>query len=152
MAYERYEQPSREPTLGALGLAPTGTAIASKAGGAYASTAAAGLATYMGAGAAAGPIGMAVGLVVGLVLTKLLHKDYLNVAAMNAAEANEIAAFNQYRAIAGQAAGRAFGLDAMRAVWKGALHSGFFPLNHETQCFHQGCSAHPGNAAATARA
>jgi hypothetical protein len=138
--------------FGALGLDPTaGKVVSSGAGyaagaGATAGAAALGAGGYAAIGAAAGPIGAVVGLVVGIVVTKLLTKNYINVGQMNAAEAAEIAAFNQYRTIAGQAPGRQFGLAAMRAVWKGALHSGFFPLNNETQCFHEGCSAHPGNA------
>jgi hypothetical protein len=131
--------------FGALGQGAA-TAIEAGAAGKGAAVGAASLATYAGAGAVAGPIGMVVGLVVGIVVSKLLTKNYLNVGQMNAAEGNEIAAFNQYRTIMGQAPGRQFGLPAMRAVWKGALHSGFFPLNNETQCFHDGCSAHPGNA------
>jgi hypothetical protein len=138
--------------LGAFGLDPTAGKVASSAGayaagaGATAGAAAMGAGGYAAIGSVAGPIGAVVGLVVGIVLTKLLTKNYLNVGQMNAAEAAEIAAFNQYRTIAGQAPGRQFGLAAMRAVWKGALHSGFFPGNQETQCFHDGCSAHPGNA------
>jgi hypothetical protein len=118
--------------------AKTGTSIAASAG-------ASAIATAAGAGAVAGPIGIAVGAIVGLVAGDLLNKQYLNVADMNATEANEIAAFNAYRAIMGQAPGRQFGLDAMVAVWKGANHSGLFPLNDQVQCFHEGCSAHPGD-------
>lgn len=104
------------------------------------------LATYVGAGAWAGPIGAAAGLVVGLLAGKLLNKQYLNVAEMNAAEDTEVGAFNQYKSVQGQFPGRAVGLEAMRAVWKGALHSGHFPQNNQKQCFHQGCSKYPGNA------
>src|ERR1700731_134880 len=132
--------------FGALGLDPTAGKVASAGAGATAGAAAMGAGGYAAIGAAAGPIGAVVGLVVGIVVTKLLTKNYLNVGQMNAAKAAEISAFNQYRRIAGQAPGRQFGLAAMRAVWKGALHSGFFPRNQETQCFHDGCSAHPGNA------
>jgi hypothetical protein len=128
--------------FGTLGQQSTGNKLVSSGAG----SAAGGAATYALAGSVAGPVGAVVGLVVGIVVTKLLTKNYLNVGQMNAAEGNEIAAFNQYRTIMGQAPGRQFGLPAMRAVWKGALHSGFFPLNQETQCFHDGCSAHPGNA------
>jgi hypothetical protein len=131
--------------LGALG-AGAGAAIAAGAGGKAAAVGATSLATYAGAGAVAGPIGMVVGLVVGIVLSKLLTKNYLNVGQMNEAEGNEIAAFNQYRTIMGQAPGRQFGLPAMVAVWKGALHSGFWPHNQVVQCFHDGCSAHGGDA------
>jgi hypothetical protein len=138
--------------LGAFGLDPTaakaGSAVASYGAGAAATAGATAMGTagYAAIGSVAGPIGAVVGLVVGIVLTKLLTKNYLNVGQMNAAEAAEIAAFNQYRTIAGRAPGRQFGLAAMRAVWKGALHSGFFPKNQALQCFHDGCSAHPGNA------
>src|ERR1700731_3135233 len=135
--------------LGAFPLDPT-AGKAAGAGASYAAgagtTAALGAGGYAAIGAAAGPIGAVVGLVVGIVVTKLLTKNYLNIGQMNAAEAAEIAAFNQYRTVAGRAPGRQFGLAAMRAVWKGALHSGYFPRNQETQCFHDGCSAHPGNA------
>jgi hypothetical protein len=135
--------------FGALGQQSTGNVIVAKAGGTAAGAVAGGaggIVSYAALGSVAGPVGAVVGLIVGIVVTKLLTKNYLNVGQMNSAEAAEIAAFNQYRTIAGQAPGRQFGLAAMRAVWKGALHSGFFPLNQETQCFHDGCSAHPGNA------
>src|ERR1700730_7405903 len=109
--------------FGALGLDPTAGKVVS-AGASYAAgagtTAALGTGGEVALGAAARPIGAVVGLVVGIVVTKLLTKNYLNVGQMNAAEAAEISAFNQYRRIAGQAPGRQFGLAAMRAGGKGA--------------------------------
>jgi hypothetical protein len=139
--------------LGALGAATapiTATTIAKTAGTTAASVGAgagaAAIATAAGYGSIAGPVGTVVGAIVGLVAGDLLAKNYLNVAQMNAAEDNEVAAFNQYKSIQGRVAGRTIGLAAMTAVWKGALHSGYFPLNNQTQCFHEGCSKYPGNA------
>jgi len=90
-------------------------------------------------GSAAGPVGTVVGAVVGLAAAALLSKNYLNVANVNADEDNSVAAFNQYRRVAGRAPGRQFGLAAMRYVWKGALFSGLFPKNNTRLCFHNGC-------------
>jgi hypothetical protein len=147
LPFEAIARGTREPTLGELGAAPVVAQGVSAVAGKAAAVEGTALATYIGAGTAIAPvIGTAVGLVVGLVAGKLLNKNYLNVPAMNAAEGDEIAVFNQYRAIAGQAPGRQYGLAAMTAVWKGALHSGYFPKNNFVQCFHEGCSAHPGNA------
>lgn len=134
--------------LGALGVdtssvaSQAGAAVAGKAAGAGASA----VLTAAGYGSVAGPVGMVVGAVIGLVAGDLLAKNYLNVAQMNAAEANEVGAFNKYKTIMGQAPGRQFGLAAMTAVWKGALHSGYFHINNVKQCFHNGCSTYPGNA------
>src|ERR1700732_124326 len=145
LPFERYAVGVREPTMGALGLAPVASAVVSKGAGMAAAPAAAGVATYVGSGAAAGPIGAAVGLIVGIVATKLLTKNYLNVGAMNADEANQIATFTQYLALQGQAPGRQYGLATMVYIWKGALKSGHFPKNQSIQCFHNGCSAHGGD-------
>jgi len=129
--------------LGALGASPL-TAVGATAAtyGAQAGTSA--LSTALGAGALAGPVGLAVGAIVGLVAGKLLTKNYANVAAMNADQASEVSVFNQYRAIAGRAPGRQYGLPAMRAVWKGALWSGLFPINNTHLCFHEGCVTYAG--------
>lgn len=139
--------------LAGLGADPTVTKAASGVASAattYALAQSGGAALSAGAyatmGSAAGPIGAAVGLIVGIVVTKLLTKNYLNVAQMNAAEDAEVTVWNQYRGIMGKVAGRQIGLPAMRAIWKGALHTGLFHLNNEKQCFHQGCSKYPGNA------
>lgn len=104
----------------------------------------------VGAGASIGTailpgIGTAIGAVLGLVAGSLLNKQYLNVAQANSGEDSSVAAFNQYRAIAGQVAGRQFGVDAMNAVWNGAIYSGLFPLNNQRKCFHEGCLKYPGN-------
>lgn len=98
------------------------------------------------AGAWAGPVGMAAGAVIGLIAGNLLNKKYLDVGGMNNAEDAEVAAFNQYKQLGGTVPGRAIGLSSMTMVWKGALHSGYFPKNNQKQCFHKGCSKYPGNA------
>lgn len=133
--------------LGRLGDSGASTAakgvavsVASKAGGAAAASA-------LGvAGLAAGVVTAGVGLVIAFALGKLLTKNYLNVPAMNASEDQDVAAYNQYLTIMGQAPGRAFGLDAMLAVFRGANHSGLWPANNGVQCFHEGCSKYPGRA------
>lgn len=155
--------------LGALGQGPSTTATleqagkstaisvgAGYAGGAIAGAAfgtaagAGGAAAGAAAGATAGSVvpvvGTIIGAVIGLAVGALLKKNYLNVQEMNANEDQEVAAFKQYQQIMGQAAGRHFGLDVMTVVFKGALHSGFFPGNMVKQCFHNGCSKWPGRA------
>ena len=135
----------RRPHRGFSGLGASAavTTVAAAGAGKAAAVGASALATDIGIGAAAGPIGLVVGAVVGLVAGKLLNPQYLNVAQANATEATYVQAFNQYKTIAGQAAGRTFGLATMVAVWKGAVFAGLFPLNHNQgpQCFHEGCLA-----------
>lgn len=133
--------------LGALG-APSVAAAAGTTAASYAASAAvsSGLtAEFATAGSVAGPIGTAVGAVVGLVASKLLNKQYLNVAQMDANQVAELSAFNQYKAVMGKAPGRQFGLSAMIAVWKGSEHAGFFHLAaSQKQCFHEGCFTYGG--------
>jgi hypothetical protein len=33
----------------------------------------------------------------------------------------------------------------MEAIWRGANHSGLFPLNNAKKCYHNGCSKYPGD-------
>jgi hypothetical protein len=129
--------------MGRIGSAVATTIEVAAAGKAAAAGTSAVLAAA-GVGSAIVPVvGTIVGAVVGLVAGKLLDPNYLNVAQANAVEATYVQAFNQYRTIAGQAAGRTFGLSTMVAVWKGAVFAGLFPLNHNQgpQCFHEGCLA-----------
>lgn len=139
----RPRPPHIRPVLGRLGANAVVSTVGSAAAGKAAGVAASAIATDAGIGAAAGPIGLVVGAVVGLVAGKLLNPQYLNVAQANATEATYVQAFNQYKSIAGRAAGRTFGLPTMVAVWKGAVFSGLFPENHNQgpQCFHEGCLA-----------
>lgn len=123
-----------------------GVSVASKAGGAAASSAAVSSGLVAAGGLAAGAVTLGVGLVIAFALGKLLTKNYLNVPAMNAKEDQDVAAYNQYLTVMGQAPGRAFGLEPMLAVFRGANHSGLFPANNGVQCFHEGCSKYPGRA------
>jgi len=138
-------------SLGALGQDASTVAkgaaisVASKVGGS-AGGAAIGSAVGITGGLALGAVTAGVGLVIAFALGKLLTKNYLNVPQMNAAEDQDVAAYNQYLTVMGQAPGRAFGLDAMMAVFRGANHSGLFPANNGVQCFHEGCSKYPGRA------
>jgi len=131
--------------LGAANVSATQVAktAATSAAGAYVG-AASSAALYAEVGSAAGPIGTAVGAIVGLVAGSLLSKNYLNVANVNAGEAQDLQIFNQYKAIQGQAPGRQFGLPAMRAIWKGALFAGLFPKNNTKLCYHDGCLTYLG--------
>jgi hypothetical protein len=122
-----------------------GISVASKVGGS-AGGAAIGTAVGVTGGIALGALTAGVGLVIAFALGKLLTKNYLNVPAMNGAEDQDVAAYNQYLTIIGQAPGRAFGLAPMLAVFRGANHSGLFPANNGVQCFHEGCSKYPGRA------
>jgi hypothetical protein len=119
--------------------------VGSTAIGAGAKVAGASIATYAGAGSWAGPIGIAVGAIAGVLVTKLLNKQYLNVNELNAGEDARVAAFNQYRNIAGQVSGRNLGLPTMEAIWEGANYSGLFSANNKRQCYHQGCSKYNGD-------
>lgn len=133
----------RPAHLGGLGSS-VATTVAAAGAAKAAAIGASDVAIAAGVGTTIAPvIGTVVGAVIGLVAGKLLNPQYLNVAQANATEATYVAAFNQYRTIAGQAAGRTFGLSTMVAVWKGAVFAGLFPLNHNQgpQCFHEGCLA-----------
>jgi hypothetical protein len=123
-----------------------GVSVASKAAGGAAGSAAVSAGLVTAGGVALGAVTLGVGLVVAFALGKLLTKNYLNVPAMNGAEDQDVAAYNQYLTIMGQAPGRAFGLAPMLAVFRGANHSGAFPSNNGVQCFHEGCSKYPGRA------
>jgi len=128
--------------FGALGLAPVGGQVVSKAasvGVGYE------VSQFAALGSAAGPIGTVVGAIVGLAVGALLTKNYLNVAQANAAEDQAVQVFNQYRTIAGQIPGRQLGLESMHAVFLGAVYSGVFPLNNQVKTFHEGALKYPGN-------
>jgi len=116
-------------------------------GGLGADVAVVGMSAAKGAATGAsvgGPVGAAVGAIIGIA-GGLLQKNYLNVAQMNQQEVQEVNAFNQYRGVAGQVAGRDLGYPALNTVLRGAVHSDIFPINNERQCFHEGCSQYPGN-------
>lgn len=130
--------------FGALGAETTGEQVGSAAATYGAKVGATSLAVYAGAGAWAGPIGVAVGVIVGIFATKLLNKNYINVAQLNQKGAAELQIFRQYKAIQGKVPGRVIGLPAMVAIWKGAEHDGYFSLAGQTQCFHEGCLAYKG--------
>lgn len=129
---------------GALGQESTGAQVGSAAASYGAKVGGASLAAYAGAGAWAGPIGIAAGVIVGIVVTKLLTKNYINVPQLNQKGAIELDVFRKYKAIQGKIPGRALGLPTMVAIWKGAEHAGYFPLAGQTQCFHEGCLAYKG--------
>jgi hypothetical protein len=133
--------------LGALGQSPI-VAAGATAGARYAGSAGgAALATSFGAAGSVVPvIGTVVGAVVGLLAAKAFAKHYLDVANINVAEDDEVAAYNKYQSIIGHFAGRQVGVPAMRAIWLGAQHSGLFPLaaNAPRQCFHNGCLKYGG--------
>lgn len=141
-----YRQLGRLGTSAGQAAEGIGVSVASKAGGAAVSSAAVSAGVVAAGGIAAGVLTAGVGLVIAFALGKLLTKNYLNVPQMNAAEDQDVAAYNQYLTIMGQAPGRAFGLTAMLAVFRGANHSGLFPQNNGVQCFHEGCSKYPGRA------
>lgn len=120
-------QAAKRMELGALGASPLwGTAagaIASKGAAMGASA----LVTMMGAGAVAGPIGMAVGLVVGILSQKLFgHADYAKVAGDVATRLKYAEAYKQ---VAGQYPGRLYGPDELKQIWYGLVHEGIFPKN-----------------------
>jgi hypothetical protein len=130
--------------LGALGASPLVSTVASKGGAVAATAGGSSIASAMGAGAAAGPIGLVVGAIVGIVLSKIFAKQYLDVTSANNIADASLGVFKQYQAIAGQVAGRDIGLASMNAIWKGAMYSGLFPLNNQQLCFHNGCLKYRG--------
>lgn len=137
--------------------APKGESAVSKvedishaAGAAVTSATAAGAASAAiagaGYGAVAGPIGAAVGLVVGLAIGALTKKNYANLAQINALMDHEVATLAAYQKVAGKAAGRHYGLQAMEAVWRGGIEKGLFPKMQSKMHYHEGWTKYIGGA------
>jgi hypothetical protein len=132
------------PGLGALGFSPLVGEAGSAVGSKVAATGATSFATYLGAGAAAGPIGIAAGAVIAIAVS-LLTKNYFNVNQSNAVCAQVQSAWQKYLTIQGHVAGRALGWKTMVVVFHGAVGSGLFPGNDMHLQFHEGtlqCAGH----------
>lgn len=135
---------SRLMGFGSLGFSPTAdqavSAVGSKAGAVGASA----LATYAGAGAVAGPIGVAAGVVIALAIS-LFSKQYFNVGQSNQLCQQLETLFQKYVGIQGYVAGRALGWTTMNQLMHAATGAGLFPGNDMHLSFHEGtlqCAGH----------
>jgi hypothetical protein len=125
-----------------------GGKVAGTAAGAAVTSAlgAGGSLSFLGASAAAGPIGLAAGAIIAIAIS-FFSKKYVNVQQWDQGVQMHVQAWQKYLTIQGHVAGRALGLKAMVIVMKGAMAQGLFPGNTSKFCFHEGCVQGVGNGA-----